>query len=382
MAFPGLLDNFVAQVASKLVNVYLSEIDPLLQSRTEHLLDRDIGAPKQWKSVNANKLSHDLVDHVSGRLVFGENLVDNTAFREPMTRYSHRLVAHGLLGRRFNIWPLSPLFARYLQWQLERDLAIVARFVGDEVSKRRQQQQQDPNGKKPFDCIQWAMEQDIPEHQKTPEAIAQRLAFATSGMISTPPGTLLSFFFDIASQKSFVDEIRTEIAQVLKEDGKGWVETSIAKMKKLESFCQESIRTSSSLAPLTGWRLVTSDSFRFDDSLTLPKGSIITFPTRHMRMSPDTFESPDNFDGHRFMKIKEEQGGKDDLASDGKFGYGRQACPGRFYAQRMMKVIIGVMISRYDIRYAGGDRERPESWDIEPFLIGDTTVDLELKVRG
>ncbi|KAL4954055.1 hypothetical protein BDW69DRAFT_183890 [Aspergillus filifer] len=212
MIFPGLLDNFVAQLSSKLVNVYLSEIDPLLQSRTEHLLDRDIGAPKQLKSINANKLSHDLVDHLSGRIVFGENLVDNTAFREPMTRYSHRLVAHGLLGRRFNIWPLSPLFARYLQWQLKQDLAIVARVVGDEVSKRRRQQQQDPNGKKPFDCIQWAMEQDIPEDQKTAEAIAQRLAFATSGMISTPPGTLLSFFFDVASQKSVVEKTKQTIS--------------------------------------------------------------------------------------------------------------------------------------------------------------------------
>ncbi|KAL4862292.1 hypothetical protein BDV12DRAFT_203196 [Aspergillus spectabilis] len=382
--FPGLLENFVAQVGVKLVNANLSEIDPILQGRTAEFFNKEIGSPKQWKRVNVSTIVHDVVKHVSGRIVFGENLVDNPAFFKPMGRYSTRLVGFGMFARRLNIWPLNRIMIYICSWILERDLAVVTRFVAEEVAKR---QQQKPDSKKPFDCIQWAMEQDIPDSQKTPRLIAERLAYATSGMINTPPGTLMTLFFDAAYHRDFVDEIRTEIAEILAEDGNGWVETSISKMKKLEAFIQESLRVSPSLAPLTGWRQVMRDEFRFDDNLVLPKGSICTFPTYYMRNDPDTFEKPEKFDPLRFVKLKEEHGGKEDLNSDAiqhrslLFGYGRQGCPGRFYATRMMKLIVGVMISRYDIRYAGGDREKPVSWDIEPFFHPDTSIELEFRAR-
>ncbi|KAL5341065.1 cytochrome P450 [Aspergillus crustosus] len=381
-----MLENFVAQVGVKLVNANLSEIDPILQDRTDDYFDRTIGKPKAWKSINAAQLSRDIVQHVSGRIVFGENLVDDPAFFEPMGRYAMRLVGFGMLARRLNFWPVKNVMRFVCQRILKRDLAIVTRFVAEEVAKRRKM---GPDTKKPFDSIQWAMEQDIPEDQKTPALIAERLAFATSGMINTPPGTVQTLFFDAAFYREYVEEIRTEIHEVLAADGNGWVETSIAKMKKLEAFVQESLRLSASLAPLTGWREVMRDEFRFDDGFALPKGTIMTFPTYYMRTDPNTFDEPDRFDPLRFEKLKEQNDGKEDLNSDAirhrslLFGYGRQGCPGRFYATRMMKLMTAVMISRYDIRFAGGDRATtPDSGDIEPFFHPDTSVELEFRARN
>ncbi|KAL4883149.1 cytochrome P450 [Aspergillus karnatakaensis] len=377
--FPGLLENFVAQVGVKLVNANLSEIDPILQARTEELFDQQIGSPKEWKKANCFTLAHDSIKHVSGRIVFGENLVDRPDFKGPMGRYATRLVGFGMLARRLNFFPFNKIMIFITGLILEKDLAVVTRFVAEEVAKR---QQLTDDSKKPFDCIQWAMEQDIPESEKTPRLIAERLAFATSGMINTPPGTMMTMFYDAAFHTDFVNEIREEMTQILAEDGNGWVESSIAKMKKLEAFVQESLRFSPSLGPLTCWRMVMCEKFKFDDDLTLPKDSIMTFPTYWMRNDPDTYDEPDKFDPMRFQRLRDASGGKEDLNSDHRFGYGRQGCPGRFYATRMMKLIIAVMIFRYDIRFAGGNPPaKPESYDIEPFFHPTWNVDLEFRVR-
>jgi hypothetical protein len=98
--------------------------------------------------------------------------------------------------------------------------------------------------KKPFDCIQRALEENVPDDQKRPERIAERLCYATAGMINTPPTTLMNLVFDAAAQGGCIEEIYNEVAGILAQDGNGWVDTSICKMKKLDSFVHESLRLS------------------------------------------------------------------------------------------------------------------------------------------
>ncbi|KAI9369055.1 cytochrome P450 [Aspergillus egyptiacus] len=394
---PDLLDQSVAQVGSKLLNANLADMDPLLHGRTEQILDKKIGRPREWKRVKGCTLAQNMTKHVSGRIVFGENLVENDYFCEAMERYSLNIVSYAFLARRLNVWPLNKLVNAFLQRRLNRNLVIVTRFVAEEIDKRKKKLEENPDASPPLDCIQWALEQEPPGQQATPEVIAQRLARATSGLISTPPDTVLNLFFDAALHRDCVEEIRAEIKQVLAETGSGWGETSLSKMKKLDSFIQESVRLATSLAPLTGWRLVMGDSFRFSDTFTLPKGSIITFPTYYMRLDPNTYADPEKFDGLRFYKMKQEEEPADQKQTNLTrsiiivrkatrhrsllFGYGRQACPGRFYAIRMLKHMLGEMILRYDIRYAGGEQKKPVAWDVEPFFVADETVELEFRAR-
>ena len=42
------------------------------------------------------------------------------------------------------------------------------------------------------------------------------------------------------------------------------------------------------------------------------------------------------------------------------FGYGRHACPGRFFATNEIKMIVAKMVLDYDIGMPGGRRERYE----------------------
>ncbi|KAL2795776.1 hypothetical protein BJX66DRAFT_301342 [Aspergillus keveii] len=124
-------------------------------------------------------------------------------------------------------------------------------------------------------------------------------------MINTPPTTLMNLVFDAAAQGGCIEEIHNEVAGILAQDGNGWVDTSICKMKKLDSFVHESLRLSTFPVALTGWRVVIcNNGFDFGDGLVLPRGSSFTFPTLNMRLDSDTFEQAEVFDGLRFCRMQ------------------------------------------------------------------------------
>ncbi|KAL3481775.1 cytochrome P450 [Aspergillus californicus] len=212
------------------------------------------------------------------------------------------------------------------------------RYITDLIAERERIQASGRPKEAAIDCIQWAMDQDIPEAQRKPTDIAHRILHLCGAIIDTPIGSLVNLLYDTASYgPEYVDELREEITECL--------------------------------ADITGMRMVTSDTFSFDDGLTFPKGATIAFPTMYMRQDPGNFPSADKFDAFRHCRTH-----ANNQYDWVMFGYGRQACPGRFYALRLLKTVLGELILRYDIRYAGGHRPRSETLDLEPLLAPDSTV--------
>ncbi|KAL4922910.1 cytochrome P450 [Aspergillus aurantiobrunneus] len=387
----GNVDTFEIQVASKLMNGNLTTIKPMVQVRTDSFLDREIGSPKEWKRINAHHLTMKAMRYISGRVVFGEALADNAAFIKALEQYVSNAVPYALALRYFNLGPLRDTIMNLLHWRHRKDLAIATQFVTDLIIERRriQRDQNLSDDELPVDCIQWAMDQDMPEDMKQPEKIAHRILHLCAGIIDTPGSGMINLLYDVASHGECLDELRAEIRQCLAEDGGGWTQNAMAKMKKFDSFIQECFRISPGVTPLTGWRVVTSDTFRFDEDLVLPKGVLLTFPSIHLQNDPDIHPDPTKFDPLRFYRMKEEDrkagvtSSSRDLRTEWlAFGYGRQACPGRFYAIRLLTTVLGEMILRYDIRYAGGRRARPEPIDLEPLLGPDQSIEIEFRARA
>lgn len=91
---------------------------------------------------------------------------------------------------------------------------------------------------------------------------------------------------------------------------------------------------------------------------------------------PDLIDSPEKFDALRwYRQRREEELTGSDKASAGAssqlvsvtpsnltFGYGRHACPGRFFAANEVKMIVGRAILDYDIAMVDGSRERFPNW--------------------
>jgi cytochrome P450 len=116
---------------------------------------------------------------------------------------------------------------------------------------------------------------------------------------------------------------------------------------------------------------------------------MIEVPGYHVAHDPEIFPDPYKFDGLRFHRLREQAesfnkpkvaGGKTSAVESAAhnlfvsvspnsllFGYGRHACPGRFFAANEIKMIVARAVLTYDMRNAGDSQERYNQW-----YIGDS----------
>jgi cytochrome P450 len=99
---------------------------------------------------------------------------------------------------------------------------------------------------------------------------------------------------------------------------------------------------------------------KLSDGTVIPKGDIILVSCSKM-WDPSIYPDPETFDPYRFLKLRE---GSTDMESVAQFvspspqhmgfGFGKHACPGRFFAAAELKVILCQVIMKYDFRLAEG----------------------------
>jgi ent-kaurene oxidase len=112
-------------------------------------------------------------------------------------------------------------------------------------------------------------------------------------------------------------------------------------------------------------------------------------------MDPDLYPNPEVFDPLRFYNLKKSLDGKDPGAA-GKlafassnhesmaFGYGRHACPGRWFAGNEIKMIMVYLLENYDFRLPEGKtglENRPPSLCFETQYLPNPEAVLEFRRR-
>ena len=110
--------------------------------------------------------------------------------------------------------------------------------------------------------------------------------------------------------------------------------------------------------------------FTLSSGQVIPAGVVIEVPSHAISYDNDIYPDADQFDPLRFYKLR--QRAKEDGATEGAaqnqfvsvsknsltFGYGRHACPGRFFAANEIKMIVANALLGYDIKCIEGTRGR------------------------
>lgn len=119
----------------------------------------------------------------------------------------------------------------------------------------------------------------------------------------------------------------------------------------------------------------------------IPANTTIGIPTQAISMDPKIYDNPTKFDGFRFEKLRQnpEQSGKAQYAASNhssmSFGYGRHACPGRFFAANEIKAIMAYLLQNYDMKFKEGQK-RPESLLFETQYLPNGTATVMFKRRN
>lgn len=195
------------------------------------------------------------------------------------------------------------------------------------------------------DFISWLLAEAKKEEMEA--GVLTRLigAIIAGGTWSTA-GYILGVLLDIVNDPALLNELREEIRTKhqeikLKENGT-WDQNALNSLDKLDSVMKETGRLRTPTVFV--YSRVMQQDYVTSDGLLLKKGQLITTSSRSTAQDPAKFPNPRKYDGLRSYNENLESHRAQPFRTVEPAGYrwgsGRWACPGRFIASLVNKIIL------------------------------------------
>ncbi|KHO01442.1 cytochrome P450 monooxygenase [Metarhizium album ARSEF 1941] len=199
------------------------------------------------------------------------------------------------------------------------------------------------------DIVDW-IDSENQESTCDPVALQMVLNVAAVHPIAALVTNTIAF---LAADPSTFGPLRQELLAELRSDG--CQAAALNRLKLLDSAIKESLR----LKPpgVFGMHRAALEDMQLPNGMHIHKGDRVFVDTSRMR-DPSIYESPNTYDLYRFhrMRSRPDQAQKAPLVVTSPehlaFGHGAQACPGRFFAALVGKVVLSHLLLKYDWRLA------------------------------
>ncbi|KKK26012.1 hypothetical protein AOCH_000445 [Aspergillus ochraceoroseus] len=194
--------------------------------------------------------------------------------------------------------------------------------------------------------------------------------------------TVVQCIYDLAGFPDFIAGLREEALSCPRDEDGLFDKDSLNSLKKLDSFIKESLRLSS--GDLTTFHRAATADLTLPDGTFIPKGTKIETNTCAIHADNTKFENATSFDGLRFYKYRQKpaQEHKHTLVAvtpnDLAFGFGKHACPGRYFSQIVIKIFLAEFLINYDVKCLPG-QSRPKNLEFEAMVDPDPEAKVMLK---
>ncbi|KAJ5464392.1 Cytochrome P450 [Penicillium daleae] len=343
-------------VRTKLTQNLINITEPMSIEASLVLKDQWTDEPA-WHDIHLRPKALGLIAQLSSRVFLGEKICRNPDWLRITVNYT---IDSLMAAAQLRLWPeaLRPIAARFLPkcQRIREELTEAKDIIFPVVEDRQRARKAAIVEGKPeetyHDAIQW-LEENCQD--QTFDQAAMQLALSTAA-IHTTTDLLTQTILDLCGREELVDELRKEIVSVL-GDG-GWNKSTMYKLKLMDSVIKESQR----VKPMAIAKMARKAecNVKLSDGVVIPKGDIILVSCSKM-WDPTIYPDPETFDPYRFLKLREGSMDKESVAQFVSpspqhmgFGFGKHACPGRFFAAAELKVILCHVIMKYDFRLAQG----------------------------
>lgn len=329
-----------------------------------------------------------------GRVFVGPALNRNKEWLQTAIQFVDDVFAGGWKLKSYSLF-MRPFAARFLVPEIRRvrkHQATARKLLVPIIQRRRSSAEslskQQSGYQKTNDLIQWLMDNGAEQSPpRSSDNIAELALVAYLGSTHTTATTMSQLLLDLAARPEYIEALREEIkAMPQAKDSEGWSNIKhsfhINHTSKLDSIMKESQRLNPAFlseqrknsypffhfSPLLHlfrstitssffkWFIFTHGShtdthnkvsysrivakpFKFSNGLEIPAGSHIQVPASQISLDPDIFPYPESFKGFRFADLRAEHAENKHRYQftttsprTMHFGFGRQACPGRFLA--------------------------------------------------
>jgi cytochrome P450 len=370
------------RVTKGLLNQNLeSMVDPVYDEIVRSFGD-NIPPTDEWVEINISDKMVVIVARASSRMFGGTTLSRNVEW----IRTNIEFATDAFLGaQKIKRYPsfLKPIAAILIPEisKIKKHYQLASEVIVPLLSSR-----EDGNSKG-HDFLQWLTDESRDE-EKDKDFLAAIQLKTTFAALHTSAAAPIQVIYDLCHRPEYIPELRKEIEEVLEQYG-SLTRHALLKLHKLDSFMKESQRHNPLLL-CTFERVITKD-YQMSDGFIIPKGTTIGAPAHAIGMDGEIFPSPEKFDGFRFSDIRADA---TDLQISGRaqwvssnldsmhFGYGRHACPGRFFASQEIKQIMVHLLLTYDFKFPPGTTARPDNLCIETQLIPSHSATIWLRKRA
>ncbi|GKT46576.1 cytochrome P450 monooxygenase ATR2 [Colletotrichum spaethianum] len=365
-----------------LVHAVRASLTPALPRLNASISDEVVEAMRlelpqstDWNEININAKLLRIIAMVSGRVFIGSELCRDERYLDASINYTVDLMT------AVHVIAMVPSFLRPIvaSW-LPTTKKLYERIAAAEAVFRpivtaRKEAAKKGDYQEPDDMLQWILNAQT----KFGELSDRHLAMAQLGIsfaaIHTTTMTTTNAMYWLAAKPDLIPMLRDDVQQALLGSGGEFTSAALQNMKKLDSFLKEVMRVSPLSA--SSFQRKVLKSLTLPNGQTIPEGMFIDIPSGGVNNDPDIFPAPEVFDALRFYKLRE---AKEHAASGTKavevvmqaqfvsvgtthltFGYGKHACPGRFFAVNEIKMIMANIVCDYDVKLPDGVTERYEN---------------------
>ncbi|KAK1709132.1 cytochrome P450 [Colletotrichum acutatum] len=161
--------------------------------------------------------------------------------------------------------------------------------------------------------------------------------------IHTTTTTIVQCLYDLASRQQYLPALRQEVLEVIEEHENVLKRRPASKLGDTDSFVKEVQKFCS--PDLTTFQRKATAPVTLSNGFHIPKGARIEVVTAAINANADLHDNP--------LKSDEARSKFQVLSVSGldlSWGYGRAACPGRFIADSLTKMVLVKVLKRYDIK--------------------------------
>ncbi|KAL7593713.1 hypothetical protein Lser_V15G31715 [Lactuca serriola] len=150
-----------------------------------------------------------------------------------------------------------------------------------------------------------------------------------------------------------MEKARSELTKFMQNNNKNIHEHDISKLPYLQAIIKETLRLHPPAPLLLPHRAMLDLEIQ---GFIVPKNAQILCNVWAMGRDPSIWSDPETFIPERFFKVKIDYKGHDFMLIP--FGAGRRICPGLNSAHRMLHIVLGSLIQKFDWKLEGNIRAR------------------------
>ncbi|KAI0186876.1 cytochrome P450 [Xylaria flabelliformis] len=354
---------------------HLNGLYPCLRVRLESNLDKLFNrgsAPKGGISLPVAHTARHLTSSLMSLMFFGEALSSNSQFSGALLRYPQDMVR---CMAAFQVMPsfLSP-FIHAIVTKRGASMRTIQGRLFEHLNSDHS------TWKEPEVTKQLTILYNIAELTKSsdywnPTLVSQSLLGIWFAASHQPWMNLHFIILEISMRKDWQTAIRQELEQSFPLDYK-----HLEQLPLLDSFIKETVRFNP-LDTLAIRRKALEPYTFADGSLSVPAGATVCVSAYDLMHDAQSYPDPYSFNPSRYLANNHVSQSKftDVSESFPVWGFGSLACPGRFHASLVIKMVLSELLLRYELELE--DARIRTRWSWETFTMPYESTRVVFKLR-